>query len=92
MLPIALILMMGMATGFLLRRKKRFISVCDRLTSMALWGLLFVLGGSVGADREIMGNLHDLSLQGGIICLASITGSILLVQCICRWFLPERTK
>jgi len=92
MLAIFLILAGGIAMGYLLRRKKRFISVCGGLTTAALWGLLFVLGASVGSDPEILSNLRDLSLQGGIIALGSITGSIIIVQCICRRFLRERER
>ena len=92
MLAIFLILIAAVVMGYLLRRKKRFVSVCERLTTAALWGLLFILGASVGSDREILSNIHDLSLQAGIICVGSVTGSILLVQCICRWFLRERTQ
>lgn len=80
MLGIFAILSIGLLAGWMLRRRKRLISVCELLITATLLCLMGVLGAWVGCNEEVMGNLPELSLQAGSICLCSVAGSILLFR------------
>jgi len=80
MLKIFAILSVSLVVGYLLRRRKRLVSICDGLTTVAIWCLLGVLGVSVGSSDEVMGNLPSLLGQAGGICLGAVAGSIVVLR------------
>ena len=83
------ILAAGLLIGYLLRRRKKLISICDRVTTVLIWALLFVLGAWVGTNEEVMDNLHGLLLDAGILCIASVAGSLLVLSVAAK-LLPKR--
>jgi len=89
MLPIFLILASSIAAGFLLRKARRLLSSAQKLTTVAIWGLLFVLGASVGAETRILANLHTLAYEAGVICLAALAGSLAVAHAVDRLFLRK---
>ena len=76
-----------MAAGILLgywRRGKSWKAV-PKLINAAILLLLFLLGITVGADRELMGNLGTIGKDALLIALAAVGGSVL-----CAWFVYKR--
>ena len=90
MLPVFVILAAGIAAGYLLRRRTRLIAVCDRLMTAGICTLLLVLGAWVGSNQKVMSNLHRLSLEAVVICLASMAGSIAMVLLANRLLMRRR--
>ncbi|MGN1245563.1 MAG: LysO family transporter [Muribaculaceae bacterium] len=80
MLTIILIMAMGLAAGYLLRRKHT--AWLPRVVTAMVWLLLLLLGVEVGSNDAIIGNLHRLGLDALVIAalatIFSITASALL--------------
>lgn len=68
----------GIGIGFIFHKKLSFIKTAEKLTTYAIWLLLFLLGISVGANELIVKNIGKLGAQAFIISFASILGSVLL--------------
>ena len=78
MLEVLVIMGLGMLIGFLFRSRKKFISAINKSTIWIISALLFFMGVSVGIDNNIMGQLSIIGLQGFILALVAILGSVLL--------------
>lgn len=77
MFEIILLMLAGMATGYLVRHRRKLLR---RLETSILWSiylLLFLLGISIGTNAGIMGQLADLGGQALVLSLAGTAGSIL---------------
>lgn len=80
MLIVLTILVAGITAGRLLCGHSRLVGACDKLTVMAIWALLFVLGAWVGSNGQVMGNLRKLSFDAGVICFCSVAGSLVALR------------
>ncbi len=84
MLEILLLLATGMVAGYLLRNKPAVLKINGRLTGIAIYCLLFLLGVSLGKQEEL---LEKLPMVGGYslaLSLLGIIGSILLSALLFR--------
>ena len=68
----------GMLLGYLLRSKR--LSWIQRVITLLIWILLFLLGIDVGGNQIIINSLHTLGIEAFIITIAAVAGSIL-----CAW-------
>lgn len=75
--PILLVLSAGILTGLLIIRKPLLHKVNNELMNWAIYLLLFMLGISVGTNREVIENLDKIGYEALVIAIASITGSVL---------------
>ncbi|MFI3315203.1 MAG: LysO family transporter [Rikenellaceae bacterium] len=75
MLTVVGIMLVGIGLGYLFRGKK--LSFIPKVTMVSIYLLLFFLGVSVGSNPEIMDNLDTIGLDGLIITLAALAGSLL---------------
>jgi uncharacterized membrane protein YbjE (DUF340 family) len=80
----------GIAAGFLLRRRGPLLRALDRGTMLAVYVLLFVLGLSVGANREVVTHLHELGTQAFVISILSVAGSLACVYLVWVLWFTER--
>lgn len=76
MFTVVFIAAAGIATGYVLRRLKWLHHVNTTIT-LTICFMLFVLGLSVGENRQIVQNLWHFGGQAIIISFASIMGSLL---------------
>ncbi|MDH6356413.1 LysO family transporter [Parabacteroides sp. PF5-9] len=81
----------GIAIGYLLRKVER-LQQTGKLISYAIYLLLFLLGLSVGQNKEIVDNLNTLGLQALLIATAATTGSLLAAWGVYHFFFKERSK
>ncbi len=86
MVPILLVMLSGIITGFFMNRFPRLIKVNDKLTSWTIYILLFLLGISVGLNKTIFRNLDQIGFQSVIITLGAISGSIIALWFVYRYF------
>lgn len=82
-------ILIGGLSGYLLRNIKHFSFYSEKIASGLIYVLLFFMGMSVGINPEIMQNLHHLGLKALIICLFTISGSILLALLYHKINLPK---
>lgn len=72
------LMLTGVLLGYMARRKNlRFI---QRIITVLIWILLFLLGTEVGHNKAIINGLHTIGLEAVIITLAGVAGSVL-----CSW-------
>lgn len=78
MLTVVIIMISGILVGYLIRSFGKLVRVNDKLTTWAIYALLFLMGIGIGANRVIMGSLHTLGLKALLIAIGGVSGSILL--------------
>ena len=87
-LIIAGLLVAGMGLGHAVRGYPAFLRGADRLASLAVFLLLFVLGAGLGHNAELFARLPVLGGTALCIALCSCAGSILFLRLLQRTFDP----
>ena len=84
MLIVVLIMLGGIFTGFLLRRRN--LGYIGKFISLFIYILLFLLGISVGGNPDIMNNLSTIGGSALIITIGALAGSCTLALVVYRVF------
>lgn len=84
------ILVAGILAGYLLRAQKKMLGGIGKLNMLIIYLLLFAMGLSVGRDENVMNNLGRLGIQGILISICSIAGSVLLSWLVYRYCFVSR--
>jgi uncharacterized membrane protein YbjE (DUF340 family) len=86
MITVLIIMILGIGIGIISRKFPSVIKANEKLISVAIYLLLFLLGVSVGTNKEIISNLYNLGFQALIITLGATAGSIFLCWIIYKFF------
>lgn len=78
MTKVLIIMMAGAFTGYLLRNSKRIIQINERLIMLAVFGLLFLMGVTIGSNSNIVERLPELGFTALSVAIAGIVGSVAL--------------
>ncbi len=81
----------GIAVGYLLR-KVELLQKIGKPISYTIFLLLFLLGLSVGGNREIVNNLPTLGGQAFLIAFAATLGSVIAAWGVYHFFFKERGR
>lgn len=92
MIPVLLTMCAGALLGWLLIRYPAFHKVNNHLLNGSVYLLLFLLGISVGSNREVIGNLGKIGLEAIIIAVFSIAGSVVLSMFLARRLFRRNEK
>jgi len=82
MIAVILFFVVGILLGHVLRHRSRAIALADSLTMWTIYLLLFVLGLSVGVNRQILQHIGSLGFQAAVLAAAAIVGSVLASQLV----------
>lgn len=74
----------GVLIGSLLRNKFDFSRV-GRLITWVIYALLFLLGVSVGINKQIMDHLTTLGVEALVMTLGAIAGSVLVAWALYKY-------
>ncbi len=85
------IMFSGIAAGYLLR-KVEILQRIGKPISYTILLLLFLLGLSVGGNREIVNNLPSLGWQAFLLAFAGTLGSVIAAGLVYHYFFKERRK
>ena len=85
------IMFAGIAAGYLLREVE-LLQKIGKPISYTILLLLFLLGISVGANKEIVDNLATLGGQAFLLALAGTVGSMLAGWGVYHLFFKERSR
>ena len=77
----------GIAVGYLLRRVE-----IGKPISYTIFLLLFLLGITVGSNREIINNLSSLGGQALAISASATLGSLIAAWAVYHFFFKERRR
>ena len=89
MIIVLLLMLAGILAGFALRQKSIVLKINEKLTSVAIYILLFLLGISVGLNKTIIQQLDKIGIQALIITIGAISGSVLTLWILYRFFLKD---
>ena len=90
---VLLLMLAGIIAGFSISRYPQLLKLNDKLTSAAIYALLFLLGISVGLNKTIIQNLDKIGVQAIIITLGAVSGSVLALSVLYRFFFkPEKSN
>ena len=76
--------------GLLVKKKIKFGSLVEKLTNTSVFLLLFYLGVSVGLNKMIVNNLHQIGLKALIISVFSILFSLICSSIIYKLFFKKK--
>ena len=65
----------GIVTGYLFRKQK--IGFINRLITLLIWLLLFILGVEVGVNEDVVRKFHLLGFEAFLIALFATLGSVI---------------
>jgi hypothetical protein len=82
MLAVIISLLAGMAIGFAFRQKEKIIKLADKLTTVSICLLLFLLGLSVGGNQKVLSAFTSLGFVAAVLSLGAISGSIIVTNII----------
>ncbi len=91
MFTVIAIMFAGIAAGYAFR-KVEGLRHTGRLITVAIILLLFLLGVSVGSNREIVDNLGTLGLQALLIAAAGTLGSVLAGWGVYHFFFKAKGR
>lgn len=69
----------GVLLGWLLREKKKLARLINRITSVLLGTLIFLLGVSAGNHPDVASNFPRLGLTAIVLALGALVGSVIFV-------------
>ena len=90
MLTILGLLAAGAPVGFILRRKKSVLKFSDKIVSLSVYVLLFLLGAGLGANEHLMAQLERMSFAAIVITAGAFTGSALAAALATRVFFGRK--
>lgn len=85
------IMLSGIVVGYMFRNWS-YLQQVGKLITFTILLLLFLLGITVGANKEIVDNLSVLGVQALLISLAAVLGSVVCALLVYRFFFKERNK
>ena len=91
MWSVILMMLAGVLVGFVFKKFK-YIGLVGKLISLTVFVMLFVLGVSIGANDDVVGNLGEVGLTALILAIAGIGGSILLSTLVFKVFYKSKLK
>ncbi|NHB67699.1 LysO family transporter [Perlabentimonas gracilis] len=93
MVTVIIIMCLGIVLGYLIRNRKLWVRLADKLTMWAIYLLLFLLGIAIGTNEVIVKNLPTLGLKALLISMGGVMGSVLVAWLAYRlWFAPKDSE
>lgn len=80
MFTVISLMLLGIAAGWILRRRR--MGFVRPLVTCLIWLLLFLLGVEVGGNERIIRGLHTLGLEALLVAVAATLGSALAAQAL----------
>ena len=81
---------LGIIIGLAIQNKEKLVRAVDPMINVSIYGLLFLLGISVGVNKTIINNLDTLGVQALILTLGAVLGSVVLALFTYKFFFKER--
>lgn len=86
-------MVLGIALGYLIRKKKALVFINNKLVMWAIYLLLFLLGVAIGTNQVILNNLPTLGFNAFLISISTILGSVLVAWLgYLLWFKPKNNR
>jgi uncharacterized membrane protein YbjE (DUF340 family) len=92
MITVLVLMTLGIILGYFISEKKSLIKISDKLTTICIYLLLFLLGIGVGLNDKIIANIGTIGLQAIIITAGALLGSLILAYFTYKIFFRNYEK
>lgn len=92
MITVLVIMVAGMILGYLLKEKKKFLQISEKLTTIIIFVLLFMLGIGVGLNEKVISSIDTIGWQATLITAGSILGSLIFAFIIYKFFFTTKNE
>ncbi len=82
----------GIAVGILLKVRKKWQFAVEKGVMVMIWVLLLLLGVSIGANQEIVQNIHIIGWKALLLSVGGIAGSIACSYIVYLKFFKSQNK
>lgn len=89
---ILIALILGAIVGYFLKLGEKGKSINGKLQQLGVIFLLFSMGASIGADKDIIKNLPSIGLKSFLFAVATIGVSIVIIYILSEKFMPKEEK
>lgn len=81
------IMLSGVLLGYILRNKD--LKIIQKLISIAIIALLFLLGISVGKNPDIMDNLYTIGWEALVITFGAVAGTVFCAWIVYKYYFSK---
>lgn len=92
MIEVIVFLTLGIVLGYFVRKKPRFLNTSNRLVSISIYALLFLLGVALGTNDDVLAQLPRLGGYAFVLAALSVLGSIILASFLYRKVFKKMEK
>ncbi|WP_430813224.1 LysO family transporter [Carboxylicivirga sp. RSCT41] len=79
----------GIVIGFLIRFRKQLRDYVEKGITIMIWALLLLLGIAIGANEQIIENMHVIGGKAVVVTIGGIAGSIACSYMVYRRFFKQ---
>lgn len=80
----------GLFAGYLLRNRQ--MKFTNKIVTLLIWILLFLLGLEVGGNSDIISGLHTIGIEAVVITVAAVLGSVTGALLLWNWISKQKKK
>mgnify|MGYP001164606225 FL=1 len=80
----------GILIGYVFRNNN--LKFINKIITVLIWSLLFLLGIEVGGNQEIIEGLHTIGIEALIITVAAVLGSVVGALILWKWIKKRNNK
>ena len=80
----------GILIGYVFRKNN--LKFINKIITVLIWSLLFLLGIEVGGNQEIIEGLHTIGIEALIITVAAVLGSVVGALILWKWIKKRNNK
>jgi len=91
-MEILIALVLGAIVGYFLKLGEKGKNVNGKLQQLGVIFLLFSMGVSIGADKDIIKNLPSIGLKSFLFAVGTIGVSIVLIYILSEKFMPKENQ
>lgn len=91
-MEILIALILGAIVGYFLKLGEKGKKINGKLQQLGVIFLLFSMGASIGADKDIIKNLPTIGLKSFLLAVSTIGVSIVLVYILSEKFMPKENQ
>lgn len=80
---------LGVGVGYLIRKVKG-VGLVSMTTMLTIIVLLFIMGGEIGGNRQVMRNMASLGGEALVIAVAATLGSVVAARYVYKYWFRRR--
>ncbi len=83
-------LIAGVPVGYMLRKHGVVHRIAGKIVGYSVYVLLFILGSGLGANKDLMAQLSEMSYAAVLLTFGAFTGSALAAAVVYKLFFQQK--